>query len=104
MGVTGFYTRTVGPEDMAWLGWYCVSPLERGKGIGRKILEWTIARAREEGFKTMRLYTSTDPNEREAQNLYEKMGFAVIDTADPYNDPEIEGPGNYETFYRERKL
>ncbi len=104
VGVTGFYTRAVGPSDMAWLGWYCVSPTARGKGVGRRILAWTVAKAKEEGFKTMRLYTSTDPNEAEAQKLYEKMGFHVIPTDDPYNDPEIEGPHDYGILYREKKL
>jgi len=101
IGVTGFYTRTLDPKNVAWFGWYGIDPSQRGKGIGRKILEWTIKLIKDRGFNTFRLYTSTDPNEAAAQILYEKLGFKIIgETEHSVEDPESD----YKTLYRELKL
>ena len=94
IGVTGWYTRTIDDKDTIWLGWYCLSQEERGKGFGRKILEWTMDKAREKGYTKMKLYTSTDPNEATAQILYEKLGFKIV-------DEELKEGENYKTLYRE---
>lgn len=97
VGVTGWYTRNSDPEDMIWLGWYCVDPSEKGKGLGRAILEWTIDKVKEDGYKTMRLYTSTNPIEADAQRLYEKLGFELISEEE---DPK----GEFKILYREKEL
>jgi GNAT superfamily N-acetyltransferase len=49
----------------------------RGRGIGRKISEWTISKARDLGYRQLKLYTSTDPNETMAQKLYESVGLKL---------------------------
>ena len=82
---------------MIWLGWYCLDKNERGKGFGREILEWTINNVKEKGYKIMRLYTTTDPNEATAQKLYEDLSFKIID------EEQKEGD-SYKTLYRERIL
>ena len=97
VGVTGLYRTNEDPEGLVWLGWYCVRADQRGKGLGRKLLEWTIEKAKSEGFKILKLYTSTDPNEARAQELYEKMGFKLI-------GEEQEKDEKYKTLYRERVL
>jgi len=97
IGATGWYTLSTDSKDIAWLGWYCLDPNERGKGFGREILEWTINQVKEKGYKIMKLYTSTDPNEATAQVLYEKMGFKIVD--EELKDGEI-----YKTLYREKIL
>ena len=97
IGVTGWYTRTIDSKDMIWLGWYCLDKNERGKGFGREILEWTINNVKEKGYKIMRLYTTTDPNEATAQKLYEDLSFKIID------EEQKEGD-SYKTLYRERIL
>lgn len=97
VGVTGWYTETVGPKDIIWLGWYCLDPNERGKGYGREILEWTMNKAKEMGYKAMKLYTSNDPNEAAAQILYEKIGFNLI------GEEQAEGE-QYKTLFREKVL
>lgn len=94
IGVTGWYTQKSDNDDTVWLGWYCLSPLERGKGLGKEILKWTMGKVKEKGYKVMKLYTSTDPNEATAQSLYEKMGFKII--GEELKDGEI-----YKTLYRE---
>lgn len=97
IGVTGLYTRTIDPPNMVWLGWYGVHPAWRGKGLGKAILDWTMARAREKEFTVMRLYTSTDPNEAIAQHLYDVYGFRII-------GEEGHPNGVYKLLYRERLL
>ncbi|MDE1874577.1 MAG: GNAT family N-acetyltransferase [Patescibacteria group bacterium] len=99
IAVTGLYNHLIDHSpDEAWLGWFCVDPTERGKGFGRKTLEWTIERARDMGYKMFRLYTSTDSNEREAQSLYESEGLAIYK-----REPSEEHPGE-EIIYRELSL
>lgn len=94
IGATGWYTRITDDKNTIWLGWYCLSQEERGKGFGRKILEWTMDKAREKGYTKMKLYTSTDPNEATAQILYEKLGFEIV-------DEELKEGESYKTLYRE---
>ena len=96
VGTTGLYNKKDGPPDEVWLGWYCMRKDQRGKGLGRELLEWTVERARAEGYKKFKLYTSTDPNEARAQELYEKLGFKIIGEED--NDDGAK------TLYREKTL
>ncbi len=98
IGVTGLYNRKEYPEDEAWLGWFCVDSNVRGKGIGRKTLEWTMNRARELEYKKFKLYTSTDPNESAAQGLYESVGLKIY-KREPSKITEGE-----EILYREVSL
>lgn len=101
VGMTGFYTNTNEPDDVVWLGWFFVAPEYRGKGLGRKILEWSISEARSRGYRLFRLYTSDDPNEAAAQPLYEKLGFKKY--KEMHNSPDDpESP--YKTIYRELTL
>jgi GNAT superfamily N-acetyltransferase len=96
IGVTGLYKTSEDPKDLVWVGWFCVRPNQREKGLGRKLLEWTVEQARIEGYKRLKLYTSTHPNEARAQNLYEKLGFVMI---------VEEGRRDvYKTIYREKIL
>lgn len=53
-----------------------VSPRLRGQGIGRQILEYAMARAREFGARSLYLGSSTKlPN---AVHLYEQFGFQHV--------------------------
>jgi GNAT superfamily N-acetyltransferase len=97
IGVTGWYTVLDEPKDIIWLGWYCVSKEERRKGFGKEILEWTIDRARDMGYKRMRLYTTTHPGEATAQILYEKLEFKLYATE---TTPGVD----YTTLFREKEL
>ncbi len=97
VGVTGLYARSKDPKSTVWLGWYCVDPLERGKGYGEAILKWTMAKAKERGFTHMKLWTTTDSNEVVAQKLYEKLDFKITEEEAPSDKP-------YKILYRERVL
>lgn len=48
-----------------------------GKGLGRKILEYAIAQAKERGYE--RMYLETHTALTEALRLYEKLGFTFIE-------------------------
>lgn len=78
IGTTGLYKRKRDREDCVWLGWYCILPEYRGKKLGKKLLEWTIVKAKKEGYKKLRIYTSLHPNEKTAQAVYKKFGFKRI--------------------------
>mgnify|MGYP001575831505 CR=1 FL=1 len=97
IGVTGLYRRKDDPEDVVWLGWYCVDFEKRGKGYGKAILVWTIKAARERGFKVMKLWTTEDPNEAIAQKLYKKLGFKIT-------SEESRKDQRYKVLYRELKI
>jgi len=77
-GITGLYTCPQDEDEADWLSWFCVDPAQRGQGIGGKLLAFSIEEARGRGKQFLRLYTSDDPNEAEAQGLYEKFGLRVV--------------------------
>ena len=77
IGMTGLYLnrKTEPGDETVWLGWFGVHPEYRRQGIGSALLEFTVNEAKRRGFKTMKIYTSTDENERQAHKLYESFGF-----------------------------
>lgn len=98
VGITGIYERVGDPLGLCWLGWYCVDPSYRGQGIGTELLDFTLDWARSQGKKTMMLYTSTDPAESRAHEMYKQRGFVVNE------DRERIPEGEYEIFFMECKL
>jgi len=94
-GTTGFYTCIKDEAEAYWLSWFCVAPELRGQGIGKQLLEFSIEKAKTDGKKFLRLYTSDDENEAEAQGLYEKYGFKAVGE---------EKKEYYTLIYRELRL
>lgn len=84
LGVTGLYALS-GSSDV-WIGWYGMSEASRGKGFGKALLQWTIEKAGEDGFKTIRLWTTSAPEYEKANKIYSDMGFLRQDTG--YLDPD----------------
>lgn len=97
VGVIGLYKELKDAKDTYWLGWFCVDPAFRGKGIGTKLLKFAINKAKKQNKKYLRLYTSTDIVEADAQRLYEKHGFKTMDKPHRFE-------GRFEIFYRELVL
>lgn len=86
-GITGLETKNADLDDVAWLGWFGVTPKYRGKGYGRSLLKKTISKARGIGFDRLRLWTTTAPTEIAAQDMYEEFGFRLTgDEAIPESD------------------
>lgn len=77
-GIIGIYTLKYDEKEAYWLAWYCVDPKFRGKGIGKALLNFVIAKAKKEGKMWLRLYTSNEPNEKRANEMYDKLGFKPI--------------------------
>jgi GNAT superfamily N-acetyltransferase len=78
VGTTGLYSYLRDCDEAVWLAWFCVAPNERGQGIGKQLLAFSIEEARKTGLPYLRLYTGDDPIEREAQRLYERFGLKEI--------------------------
>lgn len=60
-------------------GGYLVSPNARGKGVGRKLGEHSIARATEQGYHALQFNFVVSTNEV-AVTLWKSLGFAIIGT------------------------
>lgn len=78
VGANGLYAL---PDDKKalWISWFCVAPEYRGKGIGGKLMDFAIKKAKiasgRTGRKILRLYTDTLKRERVARILYKRRGF-----------------------------
>ena len=94
-GTTGLYSKKSDIHEAIWLSWFCVAPGMRGRGLGKRLLEFSVEEARRLNKKYLRLYTSDDPGEAEAQFLYEKYGFKMVKT---------EKERDYTIIYREKVL
>lgn len=60
------------PEDCSYIIVVSVPEATRGRGVGRKLIEHEIARAREKGFSRLHLDVMSD---NPAVGLYRAMGF-----------------------------
>jgi len=97
-GVIGIYEEVEDADEACWLGWFCVDPAFRKRGIGTMLLDYAIDQANKLGKRYLRLYTSTDSSEAVAQQVYEKRGFRIMD------ERPRKSVGEYEIFYRELDL
>jgi GNAT superfamily N-acetyltransferase len=78
LGTTGLYQTSKDQAEALWLGWMSVRPAYRGKGIGQKLLDFSIDEAKKENVDYLRLFTSTSRGERAAQPLYERAGLKIV--------------------------
>ncbi|MHC1682302.1 MAG: GNAT family N-acetyltransferase [Clostridiaceae bacterium] len=95
IGIIGLYSLKKDYKDTYWIGWYCVDINERGKGIGKALLEFIITMAKYREKKYLCLYTSTDKNEAKAQKIYEQYGFFIT---------KVIHKKGYEILYRKKIL
>jgi GNAT superfamily N-acetyltransferase len=63
-------------EDTAWLRWFVLDPLLRGRGLGRRLVGEVVTEARRHGFARLRLETFSDL--RAAAHLYGEYGFYLV--------------------------
>lgn len=75
--VGGYAPLTDGDSDMCELRKMYGYASIRGKGLGRKLMEYILEAARSEGFKQM--YLETASSMKEAAKLYKRSGFEYID-------------------------
>jgi putative acetyltransferase len=77
LGGCGIYPTEGLPEGCAELVKFYLSKESRGKGIGRTLMEKSIASAKAFGFT--QLYLESFPELEKAVSMYEKIGFRIID-------------------------
>jgi ribosomal protein S18 acetylase RimI-like enzyme len=94
LSVTRFRPGLWSPNLESYLAELYVVPARRGQGIGRALMEETMAAARAAGADTMEL--GTGEGDVAARALYESLGF----------DNHEHGPGGAKTlsFFYEREL
>lgn len=94
VSVTRFRPGLWSPKLESYLAELYVVPDRRGRGIGRALMEETMAAARAKGADTMEL--GTGEADVSARGLYESLGFTHTE----------HGPGGVETlsFFYEREL
>jgi GNAT superfamily N-acetyltransferase len=97
VGVTGLYREISDPVGRVSVGWYGVDPPAHGQGMGRALLEWTVQKAREEGYQKLHIWSTDYFAEAPAQEVYEKMGFLVTQT-------EVKPEEGYTVIHREKDL
>lgn len=95
VGTTGLYSMKSEPENVGWLGWFCVHPDYRNKGIGNLLLDFIENYSRKENKAYLKLYTADVDSMKQAQILYEKRNYKIIKT---------EKRKNYNKIYREKTL
>ncbi len=96
IGIVGIYFRGCDEKDVLWVSWFCVDENYRKKGIGNELLSHVIKYAKERNKKRFKIYTSNLKEENDAQILYEKHNFKIIET--------IKMESGYEKIYREKSL
>ena len=97
VGTSGLYKMENDPKETFWLGWFCVDETYRRKGIGSKLLDYTIREEKRRSGRTLKLWTTNHPPMLTAQILYRKMGFKI------FKKERISGTG-YQTIYERLKL
>lgn len=75
VAITGLYALPDDEKEANWLAWTCVDPKYRQRGIGGKLIDMMIKKARNAGKKFLRLYTDSRENEKVARIIYKKLGF-----------------------------
>src|SRR6186997_3132298 len=76
VGGGGIYPTDGLPADTCELVKMYLSPAARGSGLGRTLIEKSLAFAKEAGYK--HVYLETMPELKQALNIYAKFGFAYL--------------------------
>ena len=79
----GTESLTQGTWDLFWV---CVRPEARGMGVGRALLEDSVAGAKAKGARMMVIYTSSTPAYGAARAVYEACGFSRAAVVSNYYD------------------
>jgi ribosomal protein S18 acetylase RimI-like enzyme len=78
--------RIVNGKKMAWNGGTAVVPAWRGKGVGRKLMEETLALYEREGVELATLEAIA--TNQAAIRLYERLGYRIVDRLSYYQSTE----------------
>lgn len=76
----GHWRQTLEPGTFLVCHALAVAPERKGQGIGRLMVEYCLALAKEQGYRALRL--DIVPGNTPAQRLYESCGFREVETLD----------------------
>jgi len=65
-------------KTTCWLGWFCVDPAYRRKGIGKRLLEFILKYAKRKGYKIFCIETTSHEKQKAAMKLFKKFGFKKV--------------------------
>jgi GNAT superfamily N-acetyltransferase len=65
-------------DDAAQLRWFLVDPSQRGRGLGRRLLDTALGYARSRGFGSVFLWTIAGLTP--AHHLYRQAGFTLTES------------------------
>lgn len=77
LGGAGIFPTDGLPANTCELVKMYLSPAARGMGLGRKMIDYCLQKARENGFT--QVYLETMPELKKAVSVYEKFGFRYLD-------------------------
>lgn len=97
IGISGIYEYWKDMGEASWVGWFCVDPEQRGEGIGTSLLNTVLEEAKKTGKEYLRVYTSTEPNQKTANKMYDKLSFVIFKREDV-------NWSDYTILYRQLKL
>jgi N-acetylglutamate synthase-like GNAT family acetyltransferase len=66
-----------------WLADVVVSPERRGSGIGTRVVEFIVERARELGVRRLYLFTP------DRESFYARMGWSVLERTEYRGEPVV---------------
>ena len=81
------YAETATSADEAGFRMLVVDPDSRGRGVGRALVEWCVARTRADGMRVLRLSTQTGM--AAAGRLYGTLGFVRTPDRDWTPEPGV---------------
>jgi [ribosomal protein S18]-alanine N-acetyltransferase len=84
--IQGFAVMHFGDVD-AHLALLCVQPMQRQRGIGRRLHEWLIESARVAGIASIGLELRAD--NAAARSFYRRLGFAETQLVPGYYDGQV---------------
>ncbi|GMW03106.1 MAG: hypothetical protein AMXMBFR84_42420 [Candidatus Hydrogenedentota bacterium] len=76
-GIGGLHHYAWGPPKNVWLAWFAVDPRKQGQGLGTRLLNRLLDRARHDGFKKLYVETYSSPEFQKARDFYCARGFRL---------------------------
>jgi len=93
--IVGFILMMHRPKDAAQLRYFILKPEYRGIGLGKKLMDLFMSRAKKCDFKSLYLWTTNE--QKTASALYQRYGFKIVEEkpSDAFGKPLLEQ--KYET-------
>ncbi len=95
-GISGFISLDLKNENCAEISWLAVREEDRGKGLGKRLLGRAERSLQNKDVRILEVKTLSEEVDYEpyehTRRFYERMGFILIETIDPYPGWEEGNP------------